>query len=97
MIRSKDLYGTKPDGTHGKPGDPGMYDVSPQGAQTYLMVHPDSTGGRLDSNLFITNQEDRAKLFNQTELMLPLFWTLGLATSGGLSNLLISEIFLDKP
>ena len=53
MIRSKNLYGTKPDGTSGKPGDPGMYDVSPQGTQTYLMVHPDSTGGRFDQGTVI--------------------------------------------
>lgn len=57
MIRSKNIYGTKPDGTPGKPGDPGFYDSSPQGSQTYLMIHPDSTGGRFDQGSVIDNPD----------------------------------------
>lgn len=53
MIRSKNIYGTKSDGTPGSPGDPGIYDVSPQGSQTYVMVHPDSTGGRFDQGAIL--------------------------------------------
>lgn len=48
MIRSKNIYGTKLDGTPGSPGTSGLYDISPQGSQTYLMLHPDSSGGRFD-------------------------------------------------
>lgn len=57
MIRSKNLYGTKPDGTPGKPGNPGLYDISPQGTQTYVMVQPDSTGGRLDQGAILDTPE----------------------------------------
>ncbi len=63
MIRSKNLYGTKPDGTPGKPGDPGLYDVSPQGSQTYLMVHPDSTGGRFDQGTIIDSPDGKKWYF----------------------------------
>ncbi len=63
MIRSKNLYGTKSDGTPGKPGDPGLYDISPQGTQTYLMVHPDSTGGRLDQGAILDTPDGKKWYF----------------------------------
>jgi Beta-xylosidase len=63
MIRSKNIYGTKPDGTPGAPGNPGLYDVSPQGTQTYLMVHPDSTGGRFDQGTIIDSPDGKKWYF----------------------------------
>ncbi len=53
MIRSKNIYGTHADGKAGSPGNPGKYDVSPQGTSTYVMVQPDSTGGRFDQGSII--------------------------------------------
>lgn len=63
MIRSKHIYGTKPDGTPGGPGDPGSYDLSPQGSATYLMIHPDSTGGRFDQGAILDDPKGRNWFF----------------------------------
>jgi len=92
MIRSKNLYGTKPDGTPGKSGDPGLYDVSPQGTQTYLMVHPDSTGGRLDQGTIIDNPKGKKWYFlthqgggyenGRPIALLPLTWVDGWPMAG---------------
>ena len=92
MIRSKNLYGTKLDGTPGKPGDPGLYDVSPQGTQTYLMVHPDSTGGRFDQGTIIDSPDGKKWYFltHQGEgyqngrpiSLLPVTWVEGWPMAG---------------
>jgi beta-xylosidase len=59
IVRSKNIYGTKPDGTPGKPGDAGLYDMSPQGNQAYLLLHPDSTGGRFDQGTIIDSPDGK--------------------------------------
>ena len=92
MIRSKNLYGTKPDGTPGKPGDPGMYDLSPQGTQTYVMVHPDSTGGRFDQGAIIDSPDGKKWYFlthqgggyqnGRPVSLLPLTWVDGWPMAG---------------
>jgi beta-xylosidase len=63
MIRSRNIYGTKPDGTPGAPGDPGLYDISPQGSPTYLMVHPDSTDGRFDQGGLVDTPDGKKWYF----------------------------------
>jgi beta-xylosidase len=63
IVRSKNLYGTKPDGTPGKPGDSGLYDMSPQGNQAYLLLHPDSTGGRFDQGTIIDSPDGKKWYF----------------------------------
>jgi len=63
IARSKNIYGTKPDGTPGKKHDPGKYDVSPQGTISYLMVHPDSTGGRFDQGTIIDSPDGKKWYF----------------------------------
>ncbi|MDP4274741.1 MAG: glycoside hydrolase 43 family protein [Bacteroidota bacterium] len=92
MIHSKNLYGTKSDGTPGKPGDPGLYDVSPQGTQTYLMVHPDSTGGRFDQGAIIDTPDGKKWYFlthqgggyenGRPIALLPLTWVDGWPMAG---------------
>jgi len=92
MIRSKNLYGTKPDGTPGKPGDPGLYDISPQGTQTYLMVHPDSTGGRLDQGALLDTPDGKKWYFlthqgggyenGRPTALLPVTWVDGWPMAG---------------
>lgn len=92
MIRSKNLYGTKPDGTPGKPGDPGTYDISPQGTQTYLMVHPDSTGGRLDQGAILDTPDGKKWYFlthqgggyenGRPIALLPVTWVDGWPMAG---------------
>jgi beta-xylosidase len=92
MIRSKNLYGTKPDGSPGKPGDPGIYDISPQGTQTYVMVHPDSTGGRLDQGAILDTPEGNKWYFlthqgggyenGRPIALLPLTWVDGWPMAG---------------
>ena len=92
MIRSKNLYGTKPDGTPGKPGDPGLYDISPQGTQTYLMVHPDSTGGRLDQGAILDTPDGKKWYFlahqgggyenGRPIALLPVTWVDGWPMAG---------------
>ena len=63
IARSKNIYGTKPDGTPGKKADPGSYDVSPQGTISYLMVHPDSTGGRFDQGSIVDSPDGKKWYF----------------------------------
>ncbi len=63
IARSKNIYGTKPDGTPGKKHDPGKYDVSPQGTISYLMVRPDSTGGRFDQGTIIDSPDGKKWYF----------------------------------
>jgi beta-xylosidase len=92
MIRSKNLYGTKPDGTPGKPGDPGLYDISPQGKQSYLMVHPDSTGGRLDQGALLDTPDGKKWYFlthqgggyenGRPTALLPVTWVDGWPMAG---------------
>jgi beta-xylosidase len=92
MIRSKNLYGTKTDGTPGKPGDPGLYDVSPQGTHTYLMVHPDSTGGRLDQGAILDTPDGKKWYFlthqgggyenGRPIALLPVTWVDGWPMAG---------------
>ncbi len=92
MIRSKNLYGTKPDGTPGKPGDPGLYDISPQGTQTYWMVHPDSTGSRFDQGGIIDTPDGKKWYFlthqgggysnGRPISLLPITWVDGWPMAG---------------
>lgn len=63
IVRSKNIYGTKPDGTPGKPQDAGLYDMSPQGNQAYLLLHPDSTGGRFDQGTIIDSPDGKKWYF----------------------------------
>ena len=63
IVRSKNLYGTKPNGTPGKPGNSGLYDMSPQGNQAYLLLHPDSTGGRFDQGTIIDSPDGKKWYF----------------------------------
>ena len=44
MIRSKNLYGTLANGNPGGPGNPGTYDISPQGTTNFIMIHGDAAG-----------------------------------------------------
>jgi len=92
MIRSRNIYGTKPDGTPGKPGDSGLYDISPQGTQTYLMVHPDSTGGRFDQGAILDTPDGKKWYFlthqgggyenGRPIALLPLTWVDGWPMAG---------------
>ncbi len=92
IVRSKNIYGTKPDGTPGKPGDPGLYEISPQGTQCYLLVHPDSTGGRFDQGTIIDSPDGKKWYFltHQGEgyqngrpiSLLPVTWVDGWPMAG---------------
>ena len=60
MIRSKNLYGTLSDGNPGGPGNPGTYDISPQGTSDFIMIHGDPAGdstGRWDQGALLCTRD----------------------------------------
>ena len=92
IARSKNIYGTKPDGTPGTKHNPGKYDVSPQGTISYLMVHPDSTGGRFDQGTIIDSPDGKKWYFvthqgggyenGRPVSLLPVTWVDGWPMAG---------------
>jgi beta-xylosidase len=79
VLRSKNLYGTKPDGTPGRPGDPGIYDIYKIGP-----VHPKPIGQELpgqggfvdtpDGRWFWLAQFNRTVADGRTPHLLPVTW-----------------------
>ena len=65
MTRSKNLYGTLANGNPGGPGNPGTYDISPQGTSNFIMIHGDPAGdstGRWDQGALLCTP-DSSKWF----------------------------------
>ena len=65
MTRSKNLYGTLANGNPGGPGNPGTYDISPQGTSNFIMINGDSNGdstGRWDQGALLCTA-DSSKWF----------------------------------
>lgn len=92
IVRSRNIYGTHPDGTPGTPGNAGLYDMSPQGNQAWLLLHPDSTGGRFDQGTiidtpdgknwyFITHQGEGYQ-YGRPVALFPLKWMDGWPMAG---------------
>ena len=92
IARSKNIYGTHPDGTPGTPGNAGLYDMSPQGNQAYLLLHPDSTGGRFDQGAIIDSpdgkkwyfftHQGRGYPYGRPDALFPVKWIDGWPMAG---------------